>query len=561
MELPKAPKGFLSLPPVLAVPLAISILPAIILAATKLYTTLRYHYVLRQHLQAEGSADSKAVTVVPPPLPYTIPFLGHVSGFTNPVPGAFWAQVLAVVPRRIGACTLHLGGRTMHVLFSPTAIQALLRHRSMARHSFNIDISQKGFGNERANVLRFFGYGEPLDDSGMTPLDHIEDMNSSYLLRADRVGELTAQFMLTLRDQTLASMPDAPTGLYTWLWRQMFEASTTALMGSAIFDEHPTLTEDFHAVDGAILTLFFGIPKWLNPQPYAIRAKALDGLETWLRNTSTRTHGEVPDPEGPVAWDAAWGSRANRVRQRYYVARGLPFRARAAFDLGFIFGLSSNAIPATGWMLLHILDPNGDKTLRKRVMEELASVPRNAKGLPDVPTLLGLPLLQALFNEVMRLYVDVYVSRDIHEDTTLPLDDGKRQLLLQKGSQVFAPSWLTHRDDAAWGDPLAHVFCPERFLKADPATGEVAFTTASAAGRMIPFGGGKPHCPGRVFAKQEVLGAVAMLLLTFDFEVVGFEDAEGRETTRFPRLKPVMSGATVIPPGGDMNVKITRRRR
>ena len=173
-------------------------------------------------------------------------------------------------------------------------------------------------------------------------------------------------------------------------------------------------------------------------------------------------------------------------------------RTRAGMDLGFLFGLSSNAIPAAGWMLLHILDPEGDQLLLSRVMEELERARRD-DGTLDIPTLIGLPLLHGVLHEVRRLYVDVPVTRELEEDLTLPLDDGKRQVLLKKNAVVMAPSWLGHRDEALWVDPPCHQFCAERFLKTDPETGKSVFSTGGTNGKFFPFGGGKTMCPGRVF--------------------------------------------------------------
>ena len=61
-----------------------------------------------------------------------------------------------------------------------------------------------------------------------------------------------------------------------------------------------------------------------------------------------------------------------------------------------LFGLNSDAITAAGWMLLHILNPEGDGTLLNRAMEKLKRVGR-IDGSLDVPTLNALPLLQNVF--------------------------------------------------------------------------------------------------------------------------------------------------------------------
>jgi len=59
-------------------------------------------------------------------------------------------------------------------------------------------------------------------------------------------------------------------------------------------------------------------------------------------------------------------------------------------------------------------------------------------------------------------------------------------------------------------------------------------------------------CPGRVWAKQEVLSAVATVLLKFDFEITGFVDEAGKSVKTFPGLKRGFLGSSVMVPGGDL---------
>ena len=67
--------------------------------------------------------------------------------------------------------------------------------------------------------------------------------------------------------------------------------------------------------------------------------------------------------------------------------------------------------------------------------------------------------------------------------------------------------------------------------------------------------------PGRVFAKQEGLGAIAMILSRFDFEVKGFADERKKPTTSFPGYAKACGGSGALVPGGDMKVKVRRRER
>lgn len=192
------------------------------------------------------------------------------------------------------------------------------------------------------------------------------------------------------------------------------------------------------------------------------------------------------------------------------------------------------------------------------MLAELETTKSDDGGI-NVPVLLSLPLIQSIFQEILRLYTDVLVTRDINADLALPIDEGKRQVQFRKGDMVMVPSWLGQRDEGRWNNPPPDVFYAERFLKCDLDTGKDMFTMAGTAGKFFPFGGGKTICPGRVFAKQEVLAAVAVVLLKYDIQPVNFLDGLGKETDKFPCLARRFGGNGIIALEGDMEVRMKRR--
>ena len=529
-----------------------------LLTAVHLYTTSRYHYSLSALTSPASTSIKKAQS--PPSIPYTIPWLGHAIAFLAPRPGEFWTKLFQSHPRSTGACTLLLGGNKTHILFSPSAVQTLFKTRGPGRDGFNLQVEEKGLGIEHREAVRYNGFGEGPDHTGTTPAQQQEKMHHNYLLEKKSVNELTAEFTRVLRDQLAEELKAMAQGgdekvekLYAWVQDRFFKASTTMFMGSRLLEMYPNLREDFFDFDRHMLTMFFGVPKLLNPTPYNVRERALAGLMKWQQQMQIECGGEPADPDGGIDWEPVYGCRANRARQRYYASRGLNMKTRAGMDLGFLFGLSSNAIPAAGWMLMHILNPEGDPTLLGRVMDELETAQRSDGSL-DIPSLIGLPLLQSMFQEVLRLYVDVLVTRELKEDLTLPVDDGKRHMLFQKDTLVMAPSWLGHRDEALWVNPPCNQFFAERFLTKDPKTGKDIFSTAGTGGKLFPFGGGKTICPGRVFAKQEVLASVAMVLLSLELDFRGFVDEQGNSTKQFPGLRDSYSGSGIMAASGDMKV-------
>ena len=163
------------------------------------------------------------------------------------------------------------------------------------------------------------------------------------------------------------------------------------------------------------------------------------------------------------------------------------------------------------------------------------------------------------------MYVDVLVTRTLNEDLTL------NQYHMKKGGIIIAPSYLGHHDTDAWEKddmPSEKVWYGERFLQQDEKTGKVTFTTAGTNGRFFPFGGGPYICPGRVFAKQEVFGAIGAFLLAYDIEFVqylrfdksGNPIRKGINPSGFPVVKKQFCGSGVVISEGDMLVKLKRRK-
>ncbi|KKZ66896.1 hypothetical protein EMCG_07392 [[Emmonsia] crescens] len=541
------------------------VLGGVILVGTRIFTTLRY----RREVAVALNGSSQRYT--PPHVPYTIPLLGNALSFLDTRPGLFWNRLLSWYPRETGACTLMLGGRPFHIVFHPVALEALFKNRELSRDGFIVDdIAIKGLGLEPAMAKKFFRHGDtdttPMARTGRLPQEMHSWMNQDFILKSERVNELTAQFARLLREHLADDLDNCPPDgrqikLNRWLRGRMFHASTDMLLGSSLLKEYPELEEDFFEFDRHFLSLFFGLPSILNRKAHSAREKVFAGIIRWQNKMeeAIQQGGKFSPAEGKVDWEPIFGSRANRVRQFYYRDIGIDVRTRAGLDAGFLIGITSNSTPAAGWILMNILDPSDkERTLYHRVRAELDQIRRPSDGLPDIPRLLGLPLLNSIFQETLRLYVDVLVTRNVKEPLLLPVDNG-RQLYFPPGGLLISPSWPTHRDSDHWTGPPADQFYPDRFLTPDPDTGKLHFSTSQNAGKMFPFGGGKTVCPGRVFSKHEIFVTIAYILLNFDFDVLGCVNGKGSPTSQFPSFRNSYPGSTVVVAEGD--IRVTMRKR
>ena len=124
----------------------------------------------------------------------------------------------------------------------------------------------------------------------------------------------------------------------------------------------------------------------------------------------------------------------------------------------------------------------------------------------------------------------------------------------------MVPSWLAHTDDE-WSTPehLATSFWAERFLPSKGLGDSGTTGTTPKPGTYFPFGGGTSMCPGRFFAKQEVLIAVAIFIWKFEVEFVEFITMDGKKSDRGPELDIRNVGAGAVVPDRDLRVRLRRR--
>lgn len=542
----------------------------LIFAGTYLYTYFRFKHDLHRFQNTTGKS------LPAPQIPTVIPWIGIAPSFLTTKPLAFWARLFEWYPRAAGACILTMGGQTANVIFNVPATQYIMRDRKLGRENFNEIVIINGMGVSPEDYEKMHGFLTPPKPGELSGSAQQVKVHAEYLLKTEHVNELTQEFMNAMKRQIAEEFQDGPgeVNLYEWLRTLMFTASTTAGWGERVMQVIPDLEQLFYQYDSDMLSMFYGLPRFLISRKVANRDRIINELARWYEMAEKETGGVIADPT-TVAWEPIYGSRVARARHLLFRRRGLSRRGMAGLELGFLFGLSSNAIPATGWMVFYILDSKRSTqkpTLYDHVMRELEAS-KNKDGSLNVPTLVSQPILQSTLHEVLRMYVDTLVSRQIPHDMTLPLSPEKsaspRSLQLKANTLLMMPSYPAHTDPETWQSaefphhPPATEFYPYRFLTADPSTATPqappVFTTTHTTGRFFPFGGGKTICPGRVFAKQEILASVATWLATFDMDVVHYVDAQRRPTDVFPVLRESLPGSALMVPGGDMRVRVQRK--
>ena len=211
----------------------------------------------------------------------------------------------------------------------------------------------------------------------------------------------------------------------------------------------------------------------------------------------------------------------------------------------------------TSWIIIEILQR---EDLFKRIKEEIATITDMEKlrhrrvaseadlgPAIDIAKVKKLPLLNSVYQECLRLRSSVFVVRKLRNSIEL---DG---YTLKEGNLILAPSYLAHNDANVWSSP-AHPpeeFWPERFMKTASNT-----HGGISAGRFFPYGGGTAMCPGRNYAKQEILAAVVLFFAHFEIEPLHFIDQSGKPSERGPEVGKEARGVARV--DRDLLVRLRR---
>lgn len=486
-----------------------------------------------------------------PVIPYAIPGLGSTISFSTQKVGTYWRWLFAECRQRsINAVSILLNGKKTHFVFTPDGVSGVFKSRALTRFELDRQLGRNSLGMSEEDALKAF----PSDLDPKLALT-TERIHSNLLLSPSAVNSLTSKFMEIFQERLLrlnTNQDAKEINLYEWIREELFHASVVSLGGSKLTEMFPDISSDFWTWDEGLIGMLFGTPRPFARPAYEARDKLVDKLEKWLKAGYAE-----PAVENDPDWEPTFGARVMRKRHEYYAQQKMSLRGQASADLIFFGGILTNAIPSIGWMLMHILSPTNPPELRSWVMDEIKSAQRE-EGSIDVPTLATLPLLNSMFHEVLRVYIDLLIVRQVDADATI----GSHTV--NKNEMIMAPSWLSHRNPDHFAKPDA--FDPARFLIDDPETGKMKFSTSGLNGKFFPFGGGHYMCPGRTFAKQEVLGAVTVLLLNFDIDVIEFVKPSGegfigvgKGAKGFPTLKNGFSGNVVVGLERDMRVRMEKK--
>ncbi|USP74927.1 uncharacterized protein yc1106_02201 [Curvularia clavata] len=241
------------------------------------------------------------------------------------------------------------------------------------------------------------------------------------------------------------------------------------------------------------------------------------------------------------------GSELVKIRYRHAADRGLSNLDIGKLEVTMIIGILTNTVPTIFWAVYYIYrDAQLLKDLREEI-SEFAVKTTNGQGesiwtIKNVDLNKRAKLLAAAIDETFRHRTCGISSRYVTEDITL--DD---QYLLKKGTIMELPNNALHSNSEYWGETV-NEFNPRRFL-ANPRSAEAK----AARGAFRPFGGGASLCAGRHQAMSQMLGALALFIMSSDCDPVGGE-------WKFPGAHGHTIAAAVDLPSTDLWLDVKPRK-
>ncbi|EMD96663.1 hypothetical protein COCC4DRAFT_209279 [Bipolaris maydis ATCC 48331] len=393
-------------------------------------------------------------------------------------------------------------------------------------------------------------YRKPHPFSKVEPHDRIDFLTHDSLLRG-----LTSNSMLPTfeRFQTILKrnldaedigdewieQPD----LFALFRNTVGKAVLESLFGPSLLAINPNFIQDLWEFDEQVVNLAKRFPRFLIPSAFRVRERLLAQIQNWYNYA--RQHFRDTSAQD-TQWDPYWGSVMNRERQSMLLSiSGQDDAAVASTDLGLIWTSVTNVVPSTMLTAFHIFS---DADLLSRIRTSISdSVSHNPSSGFDasMDKLLQKDLLQSVYAETLRLYVQSYITRcSAHECATVG------DWTLPRNEVSMVSSYVAHMNTSLWNEqdgrhPVTS-FWADRFMldPADPSSGpmdpatpeardiraklatkEKHFSAKGLAGAWIPYGGGFSACPGRLLAKRIILYTCALLVSEFDVEVKdkGFE--------------------------------------
>lgn len=204
-----------------------------------------------------------------------------------------------------------------------------------------------------------------------------------------------------------------------------------------------------------------------------------------------------------------------------------------------------NAGPAAFWLLGFLLThPEAMEAVRSELR---GLTPQDVQSPGAQPT----PVFDSALSETLRLTAAVMIKRDVVQDKSVHMSDG-REYLLRKGDSVCLFPFLSPQMNPDI-HPQPQMFKYDRFLNAD-MTEKTTFLKDERKLKhyTMPWGAGRNMCVAKDFAIFTIKIFVFLVLTHLDVELC-------ESGARLPPVDPSRYGFGMLQPSGDLQVRCRRK--
>ncbi|XP_034022495.1 prostacyclin synthase-like [Thalassophryne amazonica] len=212
-----------------------------------------------------------------------------------------------------------------------------------------------------------------------------------------------------------------------------------------------------------------------------------------------------------------------------------------------LWATQGNVGPAAFWLLTYLLMNPEALTAMRREFSQITQT----SACPLLDRHVHTPVFNSALEEALRLTAAPFITREVVQEKTLHMADG-REYLLRKGDRIcLFPFISPQMDPEVHHEPQTYKY--NRFVNEDGSEKKDFYK----GGRRLkyytmPWGAGTNGCVGKQFAINTIRQFVYMVLTDFDVELCD-PDAQ------LPAVNASRYGFGMIQPEGELFVRYKRR--
>ncbi|KAL2091567.1 hypothetical protein ACEWY4_013830 [Coilia grayii] len=446
-----------------------------------------------------------------------IPWLGHALEF-----GKDAAKFLTRMKKKHGDIfTVRVAGRYVTVLLDPNSYDAVLQD------SGSLDFSRY------AQVLmeRIFKLHLPNHNPAVEKAIMKQYFQGKSLSSLNSSMRRNLQALVT--SETLPNQKDwKSSGLFNLCYSLLFRAGYLTLFGAETNNNSPDtrqIYKEYRTFDGLLTKM----------------------ARTTLNSGEKQVAGEARESLWELLSAAGLGESAStwiRHYRQHLQQGGADQDTQTRAMLLQLWATQGNVGPAAFWLLAFLLTtPQAMKAVRR----EFNRVSLNTAKGPTLDSCQPTPVFDSALEETLRLTAAPFITREVLQNKTLCMADGREYDLRQGDRVCLFPFVSPQMDPDIYQEP--EKFKYDRFLNADGTPKKVFYKGGERLKYYtMPWGAGGNSCVGKPFAIEAIRQFVYLVITHLDLELCEPESG-------LPAVKTSCYGFGMVQPEGDIFIRFSHR--